>query len=119
MAKFKLSSLLNGSSTSSTKSSKDTDSTAEAKKQNRRSFFQDSKQSQPQSEVKVTNGASQTTPVPLPATTPTDSPSRMAQLAQQIATSTAALEASLKELNLPLPSFDITADPDYASHLAP
>ncbi|OIW31212.1 S-adenosyl-L-methionine-dependent methyltransferase [Coniochaeta ligniaria NRRL 30616] len=41
----------------------------------------------------------------------------MAYLAQKIATETAALEACLKEANLPLPSFDVDADPDFAAKL--
>lgn len=109
MVKFKLSSLLNGSSSSNSKET----TTAETKKQNRRSFsgFLDSKSpaARPKEEPK-TNGTS------TPATS-AEPPSRMAYLAQKIATETAALEASLKEANLPLPSFDVDADPDYASKL--
>jgi hypothetical protein len=110
MAKFKFSSLLNGGSSSN--SSKEI-TTGETKKQNRRSFsgFLDSKSAAAKAKVDPkANGTS------TPATS-SEPPSRMAYLAQKIATETAALEAYLQEANLPLPSFDIDADPDYAAKL--
>lgn len=110
MGKFRLSSLLNGSSSSSSKEA----ATAESKKQNRRSFsgFLDSKSAaaKPKEETK-TNGTSTTG-------TSSESTSRMAYLAQKIATETAALEAYLKDAGLPLPSFDVDADPDYGAKLS-
>jgi len=105
MARFKLSSLLGGSSSNSSK-----EATAETKKQNRRSFsgFLDSRPaaSKPKEEP-LTDGTS----------TPSEPPSRMAFLAQKIAKETAALEAALKEASLPPLSFDVDADPDYAAKL--
>ncbi|KAB5560046.1 O-methyltransferase-domain-containing protein [Coniochaeta sp. 2T2.1] len=114
MVKFKLSSLLNSSSSSSNGSKETT--TAETKKQNRRSFsgFLDTKStpSKPKmssEEPSSTNGSA----------IPSSPPSRMAYLAQKIAAETASLEAALKEANLPPPSFDTDADPDYAAKLPP
>lgn len=111
MVKFKLSSLLSGSSSSN--SSSKASAAAEPNKQNRRSLsgLLDSKPAAAKpNEAPKSNGTS----APSASSEP---PSRMAYLAQKIATETAALEARLKEAGLALPSFDVDADPDYAAKL--
>lgn len=111
MVKFKLSSLLGGSSSSNGSKAS---TAAEPNKQNRRSFsgFLDSKPAAAKTkEAAGTNGTS------APSASSEQPPSRMAYLAQKIATETDAFEARLKEAGLVPPSFDVDADPDYAAKL--
>jgi hypothetical protein len=105
MAKFKLSSLLGGSSSNTSK-----ETATETKKQNRRSIsgFMESKAAGAKSQEGTEANGTSTSAAPQ---------SRMAYLAQKIATETAALEAQLKEANLPPLSFDVDADPDFAGKL--
>jgi hypothetical protein len=108
MAKFKLSSLLPGSNASNGNNAEVT----ETKKTNRRSlssFLPKAKED----EVKQPVTEPKTSPESAPA------PSRMSQLATKISQETAKLEAYFKENGLPLPSFDVDADPDYHHKLPP
>lgn len=103
MAKFRLSSLFSGSSSSN--------GSADVKKQNRRSFSGLSARSprKPRQEDSQSNG---TTLAALPADAAEESPSRMVALAQTITRETEKFEAYFKANGLPLPSFDAQAPAD-------
>lgn len=105
MAKFRLSSLLNPSSSSN--------GSADIKKQNRRSFsaFSARSSSKPKQPEVHSNGTATVPEKSAPAAV--ESPSRMVVLSQTIARETKKLETYFKAEGHPLPSFDAQAPSDF------